>query len=201
MDESRMNGSDLMMRVLCDGRHLQDRFLRLEASGAGLEVYEVQKNLADSGADATCSFGVELRGGRMAYSWLDLRFRRGARRSVTRVEVRDDCSLFVCHNGVEYSYPTVDDRILLDGPSPMFDWVTAVMIVGVADGEKWEVPVYVVDPDTGSIRRRLYGLRREGLCITIAKGLDPFSDSVIELEEGGLSPRFQRVGGYTIQWE
>jgi hypothetical protein len=184
-----------------DGEPFSEHVIEIVTGHRSMEIREIRNYLHHPDASATCLFEI----GPQSYSKIDVAMRRGDLRASVAIDISDEGAISVEHNGVQLEplRHSGGSPVLFDGPTPMFDWVNAVIMLGICDGETLRVPVHVIDIRTGGVILTAFTFRRTDNLITIAKGIDPIADSEIILDRenfqidrycsGGCSYRFPKV--------
>jgi hypothetical protein len=131
------------------------------------------------------------------FASIDIDLIRWGERSVASVQVDDERMITSRFNGGVPHVQPADARypVLFDGPSILFDFANAFMILGLASGEELRAPVNVVDVRGGVLYTTMYSFRRSDAVITISKGADPADDTEITLDDDCIGPRTCRSRG------
>ena len=131
------------------------------------------------------------------FASVDLELGRWGERSIASVRVDDERIVTAAFNGGARQELAADSRfpVLFDGPSILFDFANAFMILGIASGEELRAPVNVIDVRGGHLSTSHYSFRRDEAVITILKGTDPADDTEIVLDETHSGPRTCRSRG------
>jgi hypothetical protein len=131
------------------------------------------------------------------FASIDIDLSRWGERSIASISIDDDRFITASFNGDGRQEVIADSRfpVLFDGPSILFDFANAFMILGISSGEELRAPVNVIDLRGGHLYTTVYSFRRLDGVITISKGADPSDDTEITLDDQFVGPRTCRSRG------
>jgi hypothetical protein len=196
LQQSTMSDS-LRIMSFRDGDPISEQVVAIAHNVRSMEIRELRNILHQPDSLATCIFELQPRN----YLYVDMQLRRDDQRSRIMVRVSEiERSVVVEHNGhVTQQFDCNNDLILLDGPSPMFDWANAIMLLGICDGESFTVPVHVIDVQSGQLSPATYTFHRNDQRIRVQKGIDSLADSEIVLSPDSFEINVYYSGGYRYQ--
>jgi hypothetical protein len=192
-----MMSDSLTILSFRDGEPFSEHVVAIAHHDRSMEVRELRNMLHQPDALATCIFELQPRN----YLRVDMQIRRGSQRSHRMIAVNEtERRVSVEHNGhMTQHFYINSDLILLDGPSPMFDWANAIMLLGICDGETFTVPVYVMNVQSGQLAETSYTFHRNRERITVRKGVDSLADSEIVLSPDSFGINVYYSGGFRFQ--
>lgn len=182
-----------------DREKFSEHVIAIERGPRTLEIQEIINFVTDPHALTTCIMTVRTEG----YTTIDMQIKRATSQSSLQIDVSTDHLVTVKMNGLltHMLAHTIAGPVLFDGPSPMFDWTNAIMIIGMRDGEEIHIPVYVIDWRVGRLITSEYKFKRRGNRIAINKGLDVLSDSEIAMAETSEVGDIYYSGGYSYLFQ
>lgn len=184
-----------VIKAYIDGELLSEHVVSVQSSTTRpeMDLREI-RNFA-SHADARAHCHLVIRPDR--FESIDIELSRWGDRSIASIRVDDEKTINATFNGVHQEEVLADTRypVLFDGPSILFDFANAFMILGLGSGEELRAPVNIIDIRGARLSTALYSFRRDESIITILKGADPADDAEIVLDDQGTGPRTCRSRG------
>ncbi len=184
--------SSFSASVSIDGRCVQHQQYQVEQADRRIHIRESGTFPDHPSVTALCEFVAEPEG----YRSIGIAFHSpegGMQVSVNR-ESKDEAAVAM-NDGAPSPVPIADaDGIIyFDGPNPMFDYVNAVLLMGIQDGETRTVAMNVLEWATGAIVQCPYTFSRNGRAISIRKDTGEIVEAelLLESEAGG-------IGGYRL---
>jgi hypothetical protein len=191
-----MNDS-LTITSFRDGEPFSDHVVAIAHNDRSMEIRELRNVLHQPDALVTCIFELQPRN----YLRADMQIRRGSQRSRMVVDWNEaERIVRVTHNDQVIQQCHIDNEpFILDGPSPMFDWANAIMLLGICDGETFTVPVHVMNVQSGLLAATIYTFQRNEQRIIVQKGIDSLADSELVLSSESFGINFYYSGGFHFQ--
>jgi hypothetical protein len=184
-----------LIKAYIDGELLSEHVVSVQASTTRpeMDLREIRNFARHGDARAHCHLVILPD----RFESIDIELSRWGERSVASVRVDEEKMINAHFNGTVHREVAGDARypVLFDGPSILFDFANAFMILGIASGEELRAPVNVLDVRGGVLSTAMYSFRRDESVITILKGADPADDAEITLDEQGSGPRSCRSRG------
>lgn len=149
-------------------------------SGEGFwEVKEQGEFPADPSIAAQCDFRVTPKG----YEWLSVQFRHPSLNVTCDVQLLKDNWCELTHNGAinRLQIEAGQGPILFDGPNPLFDYMNAILLLGLPDGGRQDAVVQVLDWGGGNVIPVNYSFERRGQTVRVSKDCDFLPGSTFEL--------------------
>jgi hypothetical protein len=191
-----MNDS-LTITSFRDGEPFSEHAIAIAHRDRSMEIRELRNVLHQPETLVTRIFELQPHN----YLRADLQIRRGSHRLQMVVDWNEGEKIVtVVHNGqVAQESKIGNDPFLLDGPSPMFDWANAIMLLGICDGETFTVPVHVMNVQSGQLAATTYTFRRNDQRISVQKGIDSLADSELVLSPDSFGIGVYYSGGFRYQ--
>lgn len=174
--------------VTVDGRCVQHQEYQVEQADRRIHIRETGTFPDHPPVTALCEFVAGPEG----YHSIDIAFHApdgGMEVSVHR-ESNDEVAVTM-NDGSPSPVPIADaDGIIyFDGPNPMFDYVNAVLLMGIQDGETRTVMVNVLEWSSGTVVQCPYTFSRSAETISIRKdvGMIVEAELVLENDGGGIA--------------
>lgn len=190
-----------LIKAYVDGDLLSEHVVNVEANPvrSEMDLLEIRNYVGHPDARAQCHMVILAD----RFASIDLDFSRFGERSIASVRIDEHHVVDAAFNS-NVSHQTIADNrypVLFDGPSILFDFANAFMILGLATGEDLRAPVNVIDIRGAILSTSFYSFRRNGSVITISKGADPADDTEITLDERHEGPRKCRSRGIVYVFE
>ncbi|MBC8146324.1 MAG: hypothetical protein H7X80_12125 [bacterium] len=184
-----------LIKAYIDGELLSEHVVSVEANADRREMDLLEIRNYTRYADARAQCHMIIVPDRFASIELDLS--RFGERSLATVAIDDERIVDASFNGTINQRRIADNRypVLFDGPSILFDFANAFMILGLSSGEELRAPVNVIDVRGSYLSTSFYSFRRNDAVITISKGADPADDTEITLDDNHVGPRMCRSRG------
>lgn len=184
--------SSFSASVSLDGRWVQQQEYQVEQADRRIHVRETGTFPDHPSVSALCEFVAEPEG----YHSIAIAFHAPDGGMEVSVHRKSKDEVAVVMNDAAPSLVPIADAdgiIYFDGPNPMFDYVNAVLLMGIRDGETRTVVMNVLEWSTGTIVQCPYTFSRNGQAISIRKdvGMIVEAELVLENEGGG-------IGGYRL---
>lgn len=184
-----------LIKAYVDGELLSEHVVSVQASTSrhDMDLREIRNFARHADARAHCHMVILPD----RFESIDMELSRWGERSIASVRVDEERIVNATFNGVVRQEHAADTRypVLFDGPSILFDFANAFMILGIASGEELRAPVNVIDVRGAYLYTSLYSFRRDDGVITIHKGADPADDTEITLDDQYTGPRTCRSRG------
>lgn len=184
-----------VIKAYIDGELLSEHVVSVQSSTTRpeMDLREIRNFARHTDARAHCH--LVIRPDR--FESIDIELSRWGDRSIASVHVDEEKMITATFNGVRQEAIAADVRypVLFDGPSILFDFANAFMILGLGSGEELRAPVNILDMRGAHLSTALYSFRRDDSIITILKGADPADDAEIVLDDKGTGPRTCRSRG------
>jgi hypothetical protein len=183
--------------VIRDDETVIEQTYRFESGRRSLEVDQLWQSVDGTDAHGGASYGFDPDG----CHELRLHGRRRGISSILSIEAVDHRVVLRSDGIGDVVLDISAPSFLFDCNDPMIDWINAVMILGLCDGEEMVQSVYSVDLDARALRPRPVRFRREGRTITIEKGADPRNDCRLLLDESSFALLEAESAGFRYRYE
>lgn len=184
-----------VIKAYIDGELLSEHVVSVQASTERreMDLREIRNYAEHVDARAHCHMVILPD----RFASIDLDLSRWGERAVASVRVDDERLVSAAFSDGSRHEHYADSRypVLFDGPSVLFDFANAFMILGIASGEELRAPVNVIDIRGEHVSTVTYGFRRTDAIISISKGADPADDTEITLDDQLQGPRTCRSRG------
>jgi hypothetical protein len=184
-----------LIKAYTDGELLSEHVVSVQANTERheMDLREIRNFVHHPDARAHCHMVILPD----RFESIDIDLSRWGERSVASVRVDEERIIRASFGGGARRDHAADTRfpVLFDGPSILFDFANAFMILGIGSGEELRAPVNIIDLRGGYLYTTTYGFRRNEAVITISKGADPADDTEITLDEELAGPRTCRSRG------
>ena len=184
-----------LIRAYVNGEMLSEHVVSVKASSERreMDLREIRNYAEHSDARAHCHMVILPD----RFASIDVELGRWGERNGANIVVDDERTIDASFSDGSAQRLFGDSRypVLFDGPSILFDFANAFMILGIASGEELRAPVNVIDVRGAHLYSTVYSFRRQDGVITIAKGTDPADDSEIVLDDQLVGPRTCRSRG------
>ncbi len=177
--------------VNVDGTCVQHQEYWVEQTRKTIRVRESGRFPEHPGVAAQCEFVTEPEG----YHSIDVHLQHPKGSTAVHVHRKSESEVEIAMNGgdnIPISITNSDGIAYFDGPNPMFDYVNAILLMGIQDGEDRTIMMNVLQWTTGEIMQLPYTFSKNNGVISIRKDLGEIVEAKIFLDnDGGGMQRYR----------
>lgn len=190
-------GTIRVATVMRDEQEFMEQTYRFEQGRRALEIDQLWRSVDGSGTGGGASYEIEPDG------CLQIRMhaRRGVLTDAIVIDSEPGAVVLRSEGETVATLPAAGRPLLFDCHDPMLDWIIAMVILGIGDGETLGHDVVAVDLSAHTLGRAHTLYRREGRTITIEKGTDPRNDCRLLLAEASFDLYQAESGGCRYHYE
>lgn len=164
------------------GEHIQTQIFSFTSSERVITVkmQSIFKRIEEKDFKQECTFTISPEG----YVRVQIDFKGNGKEFSVRLRKIDVNKLEIYHNSVLKEIIETDnnEKFLLDGLNPLFDFYNYVYFISSEDGEKIEKNVFYIDHIEGKLKKKKYTFEKKGNEVIIYKG-ESSGETSIELWE------------------